>query len=68
VFKPNEARLRSETSPDHAKVSFYLSLRLMNNKDRITPSDDVSECNSTSMLTERMNVIGWIQSSCSEQV
>jgi len=29
--------LRSETSPDHARVSFYLCLRPMNNKDRMTP-------------------------------
>jgi len=29
--------LRSETSPNHARVSFYLYLRPMNNKDRMTP-------------------------------
>jgi len=29
--------LHSETSPDHARVSFYLCLRSMNNEDRMTP-------------------------------
>jgi len=28
--------LRSETSPDYAKVSFYFCLCSMNNKDRMT--------------------------------
>jgi len=31
------AGLRSETSPDYARVSFYLCLRPMNNEDRMTP-------------------------------
>jgi len=31
------AELRSETSPDHARMSFYLYLGPMNNKDRMTP-------------------------------
>jgi len=29
--------LRSETSPDHARVSFYLHCSLDVNKDRMTP-------------------------------
>jgi len=31
------ARLRSETSPDQARVSFYLHCSLDVNKDRMTP-------------------------------